>query len=199
MRLLYWCGLLHAVGWWRRRFGRKRLVVLLYHRLAPAGGDTSIAGLEFDDPVPVDRFERHLRVLRWFGEPLVLDQAVESLQDRGRGRGGPRTLIAVTFDDGYRDNFRLGRPVWQRLRVPVTLFLAVAPVARGDWLWWDELQKIIGDAEFSDRSVQPLIESLDEIAPCPVASLPELRFPVDRAALAQHLFRRMVDLPVEVR
>lgn len=195
IRLIYWCGFLHLVGLWRRFFGRKRLIILLYHRLAPPGGDTEIAGLQFDEPVPVDRFERHLKTLRWFGEPLSLDQAFERLHDPDHPS---RTLISVTFDDGYRDNYTLGRPAWTRHRTPVTLFPAIAQIDRGEWLWWDELQKLVGDGELNNQRVRPLLESLAEITTGPpwsgnVSAEPE------REAFARFLFQRMVDLPIELR
>lgn len=195
VRLLYGCGFLHLVGLCRRWFGRKRLVILLYHRLAPAGGNAAIGGLEFDEPVPVDRFERHLKILRWFGEPQSLDRAYERLHDSD---DPARTLISVTFDDGYRDNYTLGRPAWNRQGIPVTLFPAIAPVDQGEWLWWDELQQLVGDAEFDEQRVRTLLEVLDEIAPDPArnAGLPGQ---AGREEFARFLFQRIVDLPIELR
>jgi peptidoglycan/xylan/chitin deacetylase (PgdA/CDA1 family) len=195
IRLLYQCGFLHLVGLCRRWFGRKRLIVLLYHRLSPAAGDTAIAGLEFDDPVPVDRFERHLRILRWFGEPLSLDRACERLRD---SNDRARTLISVTFDDGYRDNYTLGRPVWRRHGVPVTLFPAIAPIASGEWLWWDELQQIVGNAKLDEGPVQRVLEVIDEIAPGSNWN-GDLKSDDAREQFARFLFARFIDLPADLR
>ena len=195
LRLLYGCGFVHLVGMCRRWFGRKRLIVLLYHRLAPAGGDTAIGALEFDDPVPVERFDRHLKILRWFGDPESLDRAFDRLHDP---HDRARTLISVTFDYGYRDNYTLGRPVWQRRCVPVTLFPTIAAVDRGEWLWWDELQELVSGTELDEQRVRPLVESLDEIAPGSVWNCESSR-QADRATFARFLFERMVDLPLELR
>jgi peptidoglycan/xylan/chitin deacetylase (PgdA/CDA1 family) len=195
MRLVYWCGLFHLVGLFRKHLGRRRLLILLYHRIAPPGGDTAIAGLELDAFVRADQFDGHMKLLRWFGEPLPLDAAFERL----RGSSvGPQALIAVTFDDGYRDNFTLGRPIWKRHGVPVTLFPAVSPVDRAEWLWWDELEWIIGHAHLEPGRLRPLAEALEDIAPGP--GWPEVtKVAHDRDRLARLLLERMVDLPMELR
>jgi peptidoglycan/xylan/chitin deacetylase (PgdA/CDA1 family) len=180
---------------YRRWFGRKRLVILLYHRLSPADGDSAVVGFEFDDPVPVDRFEHHLRILRWFGEPLSLDRACEQLHD---ANDRARSLISVTFDDGYRDNYTLGRSVWRRHGVPVTLFPAIAPIASGDWLWWDELQQIVGAAELDKPRVLRVVEVVDEITSGSCWS-GDLQASDARERFARFLFARLLDLPAELR
>ena len=183
------------MGLFRKYLGRRRLLILLYHRIAPAGGDTTIAGLEMDAPVRADQFDGHMKLLRWFGEPLPLDAAVETL--RGSGTG-PRALIAVTFDDGYRDNFTLGRPIWRRHGVPVTLFPAVGPVDRGEWLWWDELEWIIGHATLEPARMRPLVEALEDVAPGP-GWHEVIEAAHDRDRVARLLLKRMLDLPIELR
>jgi peptidoglycan/xylan/chitin deacetylase (PgdA/CDA1 family) len=195
VRLLYYSGLLHLVGLVRRHLGPRRLLILLYHRLAVTGETTAISGLELDDPVPVERFERHLRVLRWFGEPLPLNAAFQRLHD---SRETLRTFLAITFDDGYRDNYTLGRPIWTRHGIPVTLFPAIAQVDRGEWLWWDELARIVGAADFDEDQVRSLLEVLDELAPGP-AWTDGLAGTCGREAFARFLFARMVRLPVDLR
>jgi peptidoglycan/xylan/chitin deacetylase (PgdA/CDA1 family) len=183
------------VGLCRRWLGRKRLIILLYHRLAPAGSDSAIGGLELDDPVPVDRFERHLKTLRWFGKPESLDRAFDRLHD---AHDPTRTLISVTFDDGYRDNYTLGRPVWNRHGVPVTVFPAIAAVDRGEWLWWDELQKIVSEANLDEARVRTVVEVLDEIALKPARNW-EFSGRADREAFLRFLFERVVGLPLGLR
>ena len=195
VRLLHYTGLLCLVGLCRKRWGRRRLLILLYHRLVVPGQNSAICGLELDHPVSVAQFESHMRLLRWFGEPLPLDQAYRRLH---QSDAGAKTLIAVTFDDGYRDNYEWGRPIWTRYRIPITLFPTIAPVDQTHWLWWDELVQIVGSGTLERDRLQRLFEALDQIVPEGNWRDP-LPDRADGQAVAHFLFQRMVDLPLELR
>lgn len=144
VRLVYWCGLLHLFGLFRKYAGQKRLIILLYHRLTPPGGNAAIGGVELDAGVPADRFEQHLRLVRVLGEPMGLSDAVRWLYDERPSR--IRTAVAITFDDGYLDNYELGRPAWRSRQIPVTLFPAVQAIEGRRWLWWDELAQTFAES-----------------------------------------------------
>jgi peptidoglycan/xylan/chitin deacetylase (PgdA/CDA1 family) len=55
----------------------------------------------------------------------------------------PRRGVALTFDDGYADNYDVARPLLETHDIPATFFLV------GDWIgldnayWWDELADIL--------------------------------------------------------
>ena len=51
--------------------------------------------------------------------------------------------IAVTFDDGYRDNFDLARDILKKNGVPATFFVPINPIDSGELYWWDYLHYII--------------------------------------------------------
>jgi peptidoglycan/xylan/chitin deacetylase (PgdA/CDA1 family) len=50
----------------------------------------------------------------------------------------PRS-VALTFDDGYRDNFRFAFPILKKYEVPATLFLATGCTEGGEPLWYDRV------------------------------------------------------------
>ncbi|MBS7698840.1 polysaccharide deacetylase family protein [Chelatococcus sp. YT9] len=54
-----------------------------------------------------------------------------------------RPFVAVTFDDGYRDNAEFALPVLQRHGVPWTLFVTPGFADRSAQLWWLELEEAI--------------------------------------------------------
>ncbi len=78
------------------------------------------------------------------------------------GAADPRR-IAVTLDDGYRDNRDYALPVFQRHGVPFTIFVCPGFSDRTSELWWEALERIIaatdsleapgGRGELSTRSV----------------------------------------------
>jgi len=51
--------------------------------------------------------------------------------------------IALTFDDGYIDNFENARPVLETYSVPATFFITDSYLTENRPFWWDELENII--------------------------------------------------------
>lgn len=56
---------------------------------------------------------------------------------------GRRPFVAITFDDGYRDNAEWALPVLQRHGAPWTLFVTPGFADRSASLWWLELEEAI--------------------------------------------------------
>ena len=112
-----------------------RGVVLLYHRVAYAAGDAW--GLS----VSPSCFEAHMDLLRAEFHPMSLTE----LTDAARRRRVPDGAVAVTFDDGYADNFSTALPMLERFEVPATVFVATAYMGAGRPFWWDELETIFLD------------------------------------------------------
>ncbi|MGH6926427.1 MAG: polysaccharide deacetylase family protein [Propylenella sp.] len=68
--------------------------------------------------------------------------SVEELIAPANG-GGDWRRIAVTLDDGYRDNLECAWPVFRRHRVPFTIFVCPGFSDRTAELWWAALERII--------------------------------------------------------
>ena len=56
-----------------------------------------------------------------------------------RGDPIPSNAVALTFDDGYRDNYELGLPILKRNDAPATVFLTSGFVNQDDVLWNDKV------------------------------------------------------------
>ena len=54
-----------------------------------------------------------------------------------------RWWSAVTFDDGYRDNYECAFPILQRYRIPATIFLTTGVIDSGEPLWFEQLAEAI--------------------------------------------------------
>lgn len=70
---------------------------------------------------------------------VSLDEAVW----RMRSAHATQPFVALTFDDGYRDNIETAYPILQFFRVPFTLFVCSGFVDREVPIWWLSLERII--------------------------------------------------------
>ena len=53
-----------------------------------------------------------------------------------------RPAVAITFDDGYADNFFEALPILEELELPATFFIATGSIGREEEFWWHELEQI---------------------------------------------------------
>ena len=115
------------------RLARRRPLVLLYHRVADV--DVDPWGLAVR---PAD-FERHIRLLSQFYRIVSLASLVK---DRGDTEA-PHARLAITFDDGYRDNLEDAWPILERYRAPATFFISCAALDSNREFWWDALERLL--------------------------------------------------------
>jgi peptidoglycan/xylan/chitin deacetylase (PgdA/CDA1 family) len=58
----------------------------------------------------------------------------------GLRRGAlPDNALAITLDDGYRDNYLHAFPILQRYSIPATIFLATSAIGSDRQLWHDDV------------------------------------------------------------
>ncbi len=98
---------------WRRE-RRPGVVVLLYHRI---GG-----GTHSDVDLSVNVFERQMRYLRRNCLIVSLDE-VGRFATRRAVRQANRDVVAITFDDGYRETYDLAYPILRHFGLPATIYL----------------------------------------------------------------------------
>lgn len=89
-------------------------LILAYHRVND----------RVEDPLAVRAadFRRQLEAVRRSYEVIALGRLADLLEKPPAGR----RVAAITFDDGYRDNFEVAAPVLEELSLPATFFLAAA-------------------------------------------------------------------------
>lgn len=71
---------------------------------------------------------------------IGLDELLHAARTGRDGRS-----IAVTLDDGFRDNAEHALPVFRRLEVPFTIFVCPGFCDRKGELWWEALELIVRD------------------------------------------------------
>lgn len=113
---------------------KARYAVLNYHRFKSGPPDAS-ARLRSSAFVDVADFERQIEFLRRHTAVIRLSEMVDRII---AGIAPDRFYVALTMDDGYRDNLELALPVLRRQRMPFTIFVTTGFVDdRYRWPWWD--------------------------------------------------------------
>jgi peptidoglycan/xylan/chitin deacetylase (PgdA/CDA1 family) len=134
----YYSGLVKLICKWRRRSGQ-RLIILTYHYAT--GGD----------------LRSHLLYLRRHYRMLHLEEALKelftSLQD-GKYRRDQRTLLVLTFDDGYHDNYTHAFALARELQVPFTIFLIPGYIEHAEPFWWRDGERLVRNARVDEATIE---------------------------------------------
>ena len=112
---------------------QKRALVLMYHRVYSPLSDP------WDLSVSTDNFEAQVKFLK---ENYTIVSTGELVRQLESGRLKNR-LLALTFDDGYLDNYTSAKPVLEKYAVPATFFITDSYLGGKQPFWWDELEYII--------------------------------------------------------
>lgn len=107
---------------------RRNAQILIYHRVNDEG-DPYFGG------IPPKLFERQMAYLSARFTVLPLEDLVTALHDRSL----PMNAVAVTLDDGYRDNYLEAFPIFRRHAIPATIFLATGAIGSDRALWHDDV------------------------------------------------------------
>jgi|1186.fasta_scaffold152520_2 peptidoglycan/xylan/chitin deacetylase (PgdA/CDA1 family) len=78
-------------------------------------------------------FERYCRFFADHFRVVALADLIARLE---RGEPLDRQL-AITFDDGYRDNFENAAPILETMSLPATVFVVSDWIGSEAWPWWD--------------------------------------------------------------
>lgn len=118
----------------RGLLGRQIAVVLLYHRVNDHQRDNLTVGVEqFDRQMAY--LSRHYPLV---GLPDLVNGAAPAHSDR--------PLVAVTFDDGYLDNYENAAPILMRHGVPASFFVSTGKIATAGGEGFDHDRQKLGYA-----------------------------------------------------
>ena len=137
-------------AWWRRPVDYRHPRILMYHMIRdhrPGGRFNKLR-------VPASAFERQLAWLADNGWHFAFLSELA-------GPVAPKT-VAITFDDGYRDNCLAAHPLLVKYRAKATLFLVVDRFDRD----WSSAKKahhdggeLAAEEKLADEEVQEMLAS----------------------------------------
>ena len=128
-------------------------VVLMYHRVVerlpsePYDRDMCVTG---------DTFNMHINLLRRLFTVVPIEQIAQS---RPAGR-----VCAITFDDGWLDNYQVAYPILKKYRVPATIFLPAVMIGTYQWFWFEAIWDLVRQCVVVQRQDR-LVSYFQEHAP----------------------------------
>lgn len=133
---------LHASGayawnWKRIAHASPRTIVLCYHRVLDDDEPRSRL-FDIERGTRASDFEAQMRFMLRHFEPVRPSELMDA---------GHRPIrFAVTFDDGYEDNFRVARPILSRLGIPAAFYVVTDFVGTDRLFWWEKLATVFRES-----------------------------------------------------
>lgn len=178
-----------ASGWLYLRSpqGRAELrgagVILMLHRVL---ADDASAALPHRNELCVGprAFER---LLRWLPRHFDCVGLMDLLQCQGRPRGDQRPKLALTFDDGWRDNASHAFALLHQYQTPASIFLSTDYIGSRQRFWWESVGETLWGSH-GEPARRALIDALHDLGrPLPPAAALAEQTPARSLALAHYL------------
>ena len=109
--------------------------ILNYHRVLPSSKiDNSLVNIS----VSTDNFINQLNYLKKNFNIISLDELLLHLKSKSN-----EFKVAITFDDGYRDNLNYAYPILEKFNVPATIYIITKFINNKFIPWWLKLDFFI--------------------------------------------------------
>lgn len=126
--------------------------VLMYHRVTDLTPKEARSPFLRDLSVSPADFEAQVKYLKEDGFTFLYVSEVEEALEKGREL--PEKAVAITLDDGYRDNFTEAFPILQKYGAKATVFMVTNNLGRPARLGWDDAKTMVaGDVGFQSHTV----------------------------------------------
>lgn len=84
-----------------------------------------------------DYFYKVLKSLKETGTPISLNEALNILENR---HTFPENSFAITFDDGFENNYSVAAPILADLSIPATFYISTGMVDQNTMTWIDRIE-----------------------------------------------------------
>lgn len=114
---------------------RHPCIILLYHQIVDENSKYLSKG-----PVvhhPLSQFKKEVVYFKKNYEVVGFDEVVHNLK---HSLGFKRPSVAITFDDGYLNNYTLAYPIIKKYNIPATIYVATSLIGTNERTWTDQIE-----------------------------------------------------------
>ena len=116
-------------------------VIVMYHSVGKEGETLNGYGGKLN--VTPAAFEKQMKFLHRFNYNVIpLTEFIERIKKRERI---PHKTVAITFDDGLKNNFLNAYPILKKYNFPATIFVGLNFVGKENFLTWDDMKTMQED------------------------------------------------------
>jgi peptidoglycan/xylan/chitin deacetylase (PgdA/CDA1 family) len=121
-------------AWLRRGFPSHHPVIIRYHSISQ-GNDLISDGIT----VPPGVFEQQVSYFAKHFRPILMDTLIDCVQNR---RPFPENAIALTFDDGYADNYQAAR-ILKKYGMTGVFYITAGCIESEERFWVGEIHHLL--------------------------------------------------------
>ena len=110
--------------------------ILVYHRVVK--DEELEEDLELGLTVSCSSFEKHIKEIKSKYKICSIDEFVKNLKKKTN-----EFMVAITFDDGYKDNLYQALPILTKHEVPASIYVTTRFLNQEVDIWWYELGEVI--------------------------------------------------------
>ena len=120
------------------------LVILMFHKVNALDDSLPLT-------VPPEMFDALIAEIRKHNEIVMLDR--DALEDAGKHRG---LRFALSFDDGYKDNYDQAFPILRKHDVPATIYVSTDFINGKREFWYEKIIHAIKSTELREIDLSDL-------------------------------------------
>jgi peptidoglycan/xylan/chitin deacetylase (PgdA/CDA1 family) len=141
---IHYTGLLIVLRAIRRKFfGQTNWTIITYHNIVGAD-EKRRADTQPGMCVLANSFDKQMRYISRNFNIISIERLVAAICE---GQDIPANTIAVTFDDGWRDNYTHAFPILKKYKIPAMIFLATDLIKTGKIPPFLEISMLLGKSD----------------------------------------------------
>ena len=135
----------------RRVLDKPELLVLGYHRVLPKEHPDYMQ-MQPGMLVQPETFRMHIQILKKYFEIVDLNEWVNKCKSNQQL---PMKAAAITFDDGWIDNYEYAFPILKLEKTPATIFLVSSMIDTSKQYWPERIGAIIDNLKNNTQDIMP--------------------------------------------